>query len=50
MGYIPSKRVQDEGGYEGGEAIHYTTLPGTWGKGTEDIIIATVKEMADSLR
>jgi hypothetical protein len=49
MGYIPSKRVQDEGGYEGGEAIHYSTLPGTWGKDTEEIIIARVKKMSGLL-
>ncbi len=46
MGYIPSRRVQEEGGYEGGGALRYSTLPGTWGCDTEDLIVAKIKNLA----
>ncbi len=45
MGYIPSKRILEEGGYEGGEAIRYSSLPGTWAKDTEELIIDAIREM-----
>jgi hypothetical protein len=47
MGYIPSRRVWQEGGYEGGGALTYdsrtlyrTLHPGIWSPEVEDIIIS----------
>lgn len=45
MGYLPSRRVREEGGYEGTEAVHYSTLPGTWRLDTEELVIGKVKEL-----
>jgi hypothetical protein len=42
MAYIPSKRVLDEGGYEGGGAMVYYGLPAIWGPRVEEIIVAAV--------
>ena len=44
-GYIPSRRVIGEGGYEGGGAVRYSSLPGTWKPDIEELIIARIKEM-----
>ncbi|MDP1560032.1 MAG: neutral/alkaline non-lysosomal ceramidase N-terminal domain-containing protein [Pirellulaceae bacterium] len=43
MGYIPSERVLQEGGYEGGTAMVYYGLPSPWRTGLEDKICAAVK-------
>ena len=47
MGYIPSRRVWEEGGYEGGGALTYDSQtlyralhPGIWSPDVEDIIIS----------
>jgi hypothetical protein len=52
MGYIPSRRVHQEGGYEGGGALTYgsQTLyralhPGIWDPSVEDLIVAKVLEL-----
>lgn len=46
MGYVPSRRVVMEGGYEAGErSATLYGLPGVWGAGIEDIIIAEVIRM-----
>lgn len=42
MAYIPSLRVLREGGYEGGGAMVYYGLPGSWSQEVEKAIIATV--------
>ena len=44
MAYIPSKRVLDEGGYEGGGAMVYYGLPASWGPRVEEIIVEAVHE------
>jgi hypothetical protein len=41
-GYIPSKRVWREGGYEGGGAMIYYDRPARLVEGTEDLIVAAV--------
>jgi hypothetical protein len=46
FGYVPSERVLREGGYEGGEAMRWGSLPGPFAPGVEDRIIAKVKELA----
>lgn len=46
MGYIPSRRVREEGGYEGGEAMRFsTTHPGPWAPELEEKIVAKVHEL-----
>jgi hypothetical protein len=52
MGYIPSRRVWDEGGYEGGGALTYSaqTLyralhPNIWDPRVEELIVAKVLEL-----
>jgi neutral ceramidase len=42
MAYIPSKRVLEEGGYEGGGAMLYYGLPASWAPEVEEAIIAGV--------
>ena len=42
MAYIPSKRVLDEGGYEGGGAMLYYGLPASWSSEVEEAIIGAV--------
>jgi len=42
MTYIPSRRVLEEGGYEGRDAIKYTSLPGPWASTIEERIIGQV--------
>jgi hypothetical protein len=43
--YIPSARVVKEGGYEGGQATVYTTLPGPFGPAIEEQIVGKVHEL-----
>jgi hypothetical protein len=43
MAYIPSRRVVDEGGYEGGGAMVYYGQPGVWSPRVEELIVAAVR-------
>jgi hypothetical protein len=46
MGYIPSRRVREEGGYEGGDAMRYSsTHPGPWSPELEERIVGKVREL-----
>jgi neutral ceramidase len=45
FGYVPSRRVVREGGYEGGGAMLYTGLPGPFADDVEDRIFAAVYEL-----
>ena len=47
FGYLPSRRVLDEGGYEGGGAMRYTTFPGPFDDSVEQRIVDKVKELAN---
>lgn len=49
MAYIPSRRVLEEGGYEGGGAMVYYGLPTVWAPQVEERIVATVQELVASL-
>lgn len=49
MTYIPSRRVWDEGGYEGGDAMKHNHFPARWHPEVEDVIIRTVHELRGSL-
>jgi len=44
--YIPSRRVLDEGGYEGGGAMVLFGRPGRFGPGVEEIIVGKVADLA----
>jgi putative membrane-bound dehydrogenase-like protein len=43
--YIPSERVLNEGGYEGGRAMTYYDLPGPFKPGLEERIVGAVKRL-----
>jgi neutral ceramidase len=47
FGYIPSLRVLKEGGYEAGDAMLYTDLPGPFAPSVEKLIVAKVHELID---
>ncbi len=44
MAYIPSRRVLDEGGYEGGGAMVYYGLPGPWAEDVEERVLRQVEQ------
>lgn len=46
MAYIPSRRVLNEGGYEGGGAMVYYGLPTIWSEQVENQIMAAINEVA----
>jgi hypothetical protein len=50
FGYVPSVRVLQEGGYEAGDAMRYTTLPGPFAPSVEKRIIDKVHELVDKVR
>ncbi len=50
MGYIPSRRVREEGGYEAGDAMRYSTIhPSPWAPELEEQIVAKVHELRREL-
>ena len=50
FGYIPSLRVLREGGYEGGDAMRYTELPGPFTPSVETRVIDKVYELVKRVR
>ena len=44
-GYIPSRRVWNEGGYEGGDATVYFGLPNRFAEDIEELIIETIRRL-----
>jgi neutral ceramidase len=46
FGYLPSRRVQAEGGYEGGRALLWSALPGPFTDTVEDRILAGIMDIA----
>jgi len=50
FGYVPSLRILQEGGYEGGGAMRYTDLPGPFALSIEERIVGSVHEMVDAMR
>jgi hypothetical protein len=50
MGYIPSRRIAEEGGYEGGGAMVNYGRPGPLAPGVEDVIAAKVRELVTRVR
>jgi len=49
MTYIPSRRVWDEGGYEGETAMKHNHFPARWDPGIEELVIRAVHELRASL-
>lgn len=49
MAYIPSLRIWQEGGYEGGGAMRYGSHPSRWNEKVEEQIVSTVHEMRKAL-
>lgn len=49
MAYIPSRRVLEEGGYEGGGAMVYYGLPSPWAESVEERIVAEVGRQLQGL-
>src|SRR5690606_34674962 len=47
FGYLPSKRVPLEGGYEGGGAMLYGHLPGPFAEDVEDRVLATIDRVLE---
>ncbi|GEM_PF-177905 len=50
FGYVPSRRVLAEGGYEGGGAMRFTSLPGPFAESVEDRITTKVHELVGRVR
>ena len=48
--YIPSLRVLQEGGYEGGDAMIYYVQPGPFAPSVEDTIVRKVHELVERTR
>ena len=46
FGYLPSLKVLTEGGYEGGGAMRYTTLPGPFAPSVETLVVDKVHQLA----
>ncbi len=47
LGYIPSRRVLEEGGYEGGDALILFGRPGKFGPAIEEIIVEKVGQLIE---
>jgi hypothetical protein len=45
-GYVPTRRIQREGGYEGGRANFWSWLPAPWTDDLEDRVTAGIKRAA----
>jgi neutral ceramidase len=50
FGYVPSVRVLNEGGYEGGEAFHYSTFPTPFAPDVEETIVKAAREVVGRVR
>ena len=50
FGYLPSLRVLQEGGYEGGDAMKYTPLPGPFAPSVEKRVIDKVHKLVSRVR
>jgi len=48
FGYVPTVRVLREGGYEGGDAMRYTPLPGPFAPSVEERILTAVHKLVET--
>jgi hypothetical protein len=44
-GYIPTRRIQQEGGYEGGRANLWSALPSPWTEDVEERVTGAVANL-----
>ena len=49
FGYLPSERILQEGGYEAGEAMRYTTFPGPFDTSVESRIMDGIHQLVNGL-
>jgi hypothetical protein len=49
MSYIPSRRVQREGGYEAGDSMMYFSQPGWFTEEVEEIVLGTARRVLASI-
>jgi hypothetical protein len=49
FGYLPTRRVQTEGGYEGGRANLWSAIPAPYTEDVEDRITDAVHRLQDRL-
>jgi hypothetical protein len=50
FGYLPSLRILQEGGYEGGDMMVYTPLPGPFAPSVEKLVVDKVLELVRKAR
>ena len=50
FGYVPSRRVLKEGGYEGGDALINRPFPGPFAPAIEEIIVDKVDQLVQKVR
>ncbi|MHC4171460.1 MAG: neutral/alkaline non-lysosomal ceramidase N-terminal domain-containing protein [Planctomycetota bacterium] len=50
FGYVPSLRILQEGGYEGGSAMRYTKLPGPFAPSVEKRVVDKVHKLVNKVR
>ena len=50
FGYLPSLRILQEGGYEGGDMMVYTPLPGPFAPSVEKLVVDKVHELVRKAR
>ena len=46
QGYIPTQKVMDEGGYEGGDIMIIAAAPARYADGLEEVVVAAVRGLA----
>lgn len=49
MTYIPSRRIWEEGGYEGGDAMKWNLFPARWHPEVEEVVVRAVHELRATL-
>jgi neutral ceramidase len=47
FGYLPTRRVQSEGGYEGGRANLWSSIPAPFTEDVEDRVTDAVRRLVD---
>lgn len=50
FGYLPTRRVQVEGGYEGGRALLWSALPAPFTDSTEEAVMQTIGQLVQQVR
>ena len=48
MAYIPSRRIWNEGGYEGATSMIYYGQPDRWGEDVEQRVMGAIRQLIDA--